>query len=676
MTRWIRCAITLLLIMPLAMSGQVKESVTVSVVEVPVTVVDRSGAPVRGLTAANFEVVDEGKKRDITALDAIDFSSTESMKAVSPLNPAARRNFLILFDLSYSSPTSITRAQTAARDFVTKGAQKRDRIAVASIDSTKGFRLLTNFTTDRALLGQAINSPAQFRGSDPLQIASAPLLELPTNQTASGLTGGKNADAVAENMADLARGSNQANAAFKRQGVERQIGMLAGLAKTLRSIAGQKHVIFLSEGFDPSVIQGRESQGISTEVSETNTAVENGEIWKVDNDTRFGNTASSNLLTRMADMFKRSDVILHAVDIAGLRVDNDVQSGSNRKSNEGLFLLANSTGGDVIKNSNDMGSNFDRMSKSQEVVYVLAFNAPTSTPGKFHNLKVKLVNVPGGRIQSRAGYYEAGGENVVERSLSNAEIVLNDIAQNDIHLSAMASAFPVTGGGNAQVPVVLEINGSNIMAAARNGKATTQVMIYAFDEEGNVRDMVNQQMQLDMAKVANWMSSGGIKYYGTLSLPPGNYAIKSLVRVAESDVKGYARRDIVVAKPGEMAISQPIFMEAPGKWLMIKGPIRDKAAAYPFEVNGESFIPSAAVALKNGEPRKFVVFVQNAGPDELSFDVAPQAKLLSQLKSDTGTKLVFQLDGVAASTAALDVTVRKKGGAGERKSTVPIAIVQ
>src|SRR5437588_9090685 len=116
-----------------AVYAQVKETVTVSVVEVPVTVVDRAGEPVRGLTAANFKILDEGKERPVTAFDTIDFASAESLKATSPMNPAARRNFMLLFDTGYSSPKSIERAQTAARDFISKMVQKRDRVAVATI---------------------------------------------------------------------------------------------------------------------------------------------------------------------------------------------------------------------------------------------------------------------------------------------------------------------------------------------------------------------------------------------------------------------------------------------------------------------------------------------------------------------------------------------------------------
>src|SRR5436305_513222 len=96
----------------------VRETVTVSVVEVPVTVVDRDGNAIRGLTAANFRVLDEGKERAVTSFDSVDFASLDSLTATSPLNPAARRNFMLLFDLTFSSPNSITRAQQAARDFV------------------------------------------------------------------------------------------------------------------------------------------------------------------------------------------------------------------------------------------------------------------------------------------------------------------------------------------------------------------------------------------------------------------------------------------------------------------------------------------------------------------------------------------------------------------------------
>src|ERR1700731_1253673 len=95
-----------------------QETVTVHVVEVPVTVIDRQGNPVRGLKPGNFELFDDGKRQTITAFDAIAFASPASMRAISPVNPNARRSFLLLFGLGYSDVKSIQRARIAAKQFL------------------------------------------------------------------------------------------------------------------------------------------------------------------------------------------------------------------------------------------------------------------------------------------------------------------------------------------------------------------------------------------------------------------------------------------------------------------------------------------------------------------------------------------------------------------------------
>jgi VWFA-related protein len=650
--------------------GQVKESVTVSVVEVPVTVVDRAGNAIKGLTRENFEIIDEGKKREISSLDSIDFSSVESMSQASPLNPAARRNFLLVFDLTFSSPSSITRAQQGARDFVTKMVEKRDRVGVATVDVDRGFRFLTAFTTDRNLVDAAIANPATFRGNDPLQLAGTlPIAEV---SNISATSGGR-VDAIAE-FNDMVRRAGKAEDQYNRQKIDRQVNLLAGLAKTLRSVSGQKHLVLLSEGFDPRLIQGRDA-GVSSQQVVENAAAESGEIWNVDNDNRFGSATSMSLVDRLAEAAKRSDVILDAVDIRGVRSDTDAATGFDRKSNEGLHLLANSAGGTVFKNANSLATDFQRVLKAQEVVYVLAFAAPTSQPGKFHNLKIRLVNAPAGaRATYRAGYYEAGTESAAERTLSNAEIVIGDVRQDAVHLSALAAPFP-TRTANAQVPVIVEINGKDIVEGLKGNTASTEIFVYAFDEQGLVRDSLYQRMGVDLEKVGAQLRSSGIKYYGTLSLPEGKYAIKTLVRIAESDKKGYVRTDLVVPHPGDTTVSQPFFFEEPGKWLMVKGGTHDKSnSGYPFEVNGEPFIPSATVRVRNGEARKFAVFVQNASPDEITLDTNPKAKLVSQLKSANGSKFVFQLDGPIGNVATLDVTAKKKGSTIQQTSSVGLVV--
>lgn len=660
-----RIALLLLLVAGTA-AAQVKESITVSYVEVPVTVVDRSGNPVRGLTAANFEIIDEGKKRDISGLDTVDFASVDSVKTLSALNPAARRNFLIVFDLTFSSPHTVTRAQDAARSFVTKMVTKQDRVGVATVDIAHGFRLLTSFTTDRKMVDAAIANPGTFRTFDPLQLAGAGFDKETLNQLSGD--GGK----APSDLRDIARMMDKQQDDYNRDKIDRQLNLLSGLAKVLRAIRGEKHLIFLSEGFDSRLIQGRDA-GISDQGQEEQQMVEHGQIWNVDNNNRYGSSSSLDLLRRMSELAKRSDVILDAVDIHGLRTDLDARDGLLRKSNEGLHLLANSTGGTVFQNSNDLASSFQRVIKAEEVRYVLAFQAPVSQAGKFHNLKVRLVNVPGGRAIARSGYYEAGGDTAAERTLSNAEIVVNDVPQDALHIASLAVPF-ATNGENAQVPVIVEVNGGDVAGAVSGKKATLDLFTYAFDDEGLVRDQIYQRVALDLGQAGAALRASGLKYYATLSLPPGKYAVKTLVRVVESDKKGFARNDVVVPTRDDVAVSQPLFMEQPAKWVMIKGPSHDKSGAtYPFEINGEPFIPSASVHVNSGEPHRFVVFVENASPDEMTLATNPQAKLVAQVRTPNGSKLVFELGKVAPAVSVLNVTVRKRGSEDSRTASMPIS---
>src|SRR5207253_1150066 len=192
--------------------AQVKETVNVYVVEVPVTVVDSSGNPVRGLTAANFELTDNGQKRAITSFDKIDFASTESVSAISPLNPSARRQFMLLFDLGYSSPNSLVRAQDAARKFVKESVQPRDLVAVGTVEPDRGFRMLSAFTTDRALIASTIDDPRGFRGADPLQIANqTEAFKAPEDTTGTAIGGSTNRSIADEEARAMAQARKHVN---------------------------------------------------------------------------------------------------------------------------------------------------------------------------------------------------------------------------------------------------------------------------------------------------------------------------------------------------------------------------------------------------------------------------------------------------------------------------------
>lgn len=671
-----RLALLFLLLLPVTAFAQFGEKVEVNFLEVPVTVIGRDGKPVRNLTRANFEVFDNGQKRSIESFDAIDFSSVETMRAVSPLNPASRRNFLLLFDLSYSTPTSISRAQEAARNFVARSVGKRDLVGIGVINVDRGFRLLTAFTTDRPLLAAAIADPGNFRAFDPLQIGSTADAIFDSGSAQGEATGRneRSGDPGAEVVADLKRAVTAADDSYRRMRVTKQVDSLGDIARSLQGLAGRKHIVLLSEGFDPRLVQGR-MVGDTLEQNEENQAVSMGEVWKVDSDKRFGHSGAQRSLQLMAEKFARADVVLHAVDIQGVRMQQDVRGGTKVNSNDGLFLLANATGGEVFRNSNDLSAGFDTLIRQHDVVYVLGFRVPTSgsKPGDFRNLDVKLVNVPGARVSHRDGYYTTGAESNIERSLSTAEIILNDIPASDLDVAAMAAAFPA-GDRNAQVPVILEISGPDLIRAAKNNIASTDIFVYAFDEDGLVRDQIFQPMRFDMARVGDRLKAAGVKFYGTLLLPPGKYALKSLVRVGETDQKTFHRIDVTVPDGDDVAVLPPMFFAEPGNWVMLKAEPRQKGKApYPFVLNGETFIPDARATIREG--RRFTVWVWNATPEELSWETAPEATLVSQTEGTDMTKLVFSLGKVPSGVSELGVTIRKKGSTDERRVSVPVQFI-
>ena len=156
-----------LLLLPGLAAAQVAEKITVSLVEVPVAVVDGSGNPVRGLKAENFELSDDRGRHEITSFDAIDFAAPGA-EIMAP----ARRNFLFLFDLSNATPKSMQRAQTAAGEFVKRQSHPRDLFAVGTIDADHGFRMVTAFTSDRPLVVAALENPKAFMTRDPLGLAN------------------------------------------------------------------------------------------------------------------------------------------------------------------------------------------------------------------------------------------------------------------------------------------------------------------------------------------------------------------------------------------------------------------------------------------------------------------------------------------------------------------------
>jgi len=681
--------LTLILFTAVAADGRqraadARESIDVVLVEVPVHVVDRAGNAVRGLTAENFEVFDEGKKRNITHFERIDLANLPSAPALAPMNPAVRRNFLLLFDLSYSSPGNLERSREAAREFIRRGLRERDVAAVGSYAVEQGFRFLTAFTGDEQMLLKAVDSlghPQFVKAVDPLMLS---IIFDTANPAAAP---GKNADPV-EEATDLTRGNQRANDDMQRARIRRQLQSFSGLARVLDRLRGQKQVLLLSEGFDAQLVHGREQTSSADSTADFGASV-TGEVWKVDNDQRFGNTAAASVLEQMATIFKRSDVTLHSVDIKGLRSSVDAREGTKRNSNESLFLMADSTGGQLFKNSNDLGANLQNLLKQQDVIYILGFQGSVSKKGdSFHAVKVKLRNVPNARVHHRAGYYERTREDsAIERTLSLGEIMTADVPQDDVHLDALSTAFP-SDIGHPHVPVILEIDGRSLKEKITGGRATVEIFVYAFDQQAVARDFIYQKVTLDLAKVGASLDKKGIKFYGALNIPPGDYVVKSLIRVGESGRMGFERVNVKVPDFASPFLLSPFVVEESREWVMVKAPPRRPADLdYPFTVAAESFVPASAVRMANGKPYEIALFGFNFSTEK--FDLV--VKLRNEAGETRDAKVVlvghtppankhttllvsFTPAGLAAGRHTLEFQITPAGQQSSHRTSLPFVV--
>ena len=622
--------------------GVVQEKATVTVIEVPVNVIGKDGKPVAGLTAADFELYDNGKKQEITGFEVADLRTPVAMPGQAP-NPfpegppaAARRHWLLVFDLSYASPSGLIRAREGAHALVEKDMGPSDLAGVATISTEKGWNLVENFTSDKLQLRHAIDTLGLGKKGalDPLSLAVVQP-SLVEDATASGTSSAKD-EAIREYFVDLNRMAQKSSDDRERGRIATHMNGLGQIAQVLNSVRGRKYVLLFSEGFENRMLMGNAGRG-ATPLGQTNStqdtspdAVLRGETWKVDSDTRFGSSTTRGFLANAMEGFRRSDVVLDTIDISGLRAEGDVA----RKAGSGadaLFTMAKETNGEFIRNANQLSGELKQVIQRTDIVYVLAFQPKeVSKPGTFHELKVK-VRVPTSKIAARSGYYEPKpyrNLTPMERVLASGDL-LSGGGGSQLPVNVLVAPFATTGR-IAQVPVIFEIPGKALLEGDTSNVSGVQVYAYANDSRGVLTDYLTQDISLDLKVARAKLETGGIKYYGTLFLPPGQYTLRTLVRNAFTGRSAVSTAAVKVpATPGGDPTVLPFFYQDPAApWAMIKPNPRAGASPapveYPFAVGGDSFIPAALPVVAKGATAQVAVVTYNFTPGSDPLQVVPE----------------------------------------------------
>jgi VWFA-related protein len=605
--------------LPALAQQRFSESTDIVAVEVPVQVV-RDGKPVRGLNRDDFEIYEGRQKQAVTGFEVVDLAAIPAnVRGAAPQAPrlpmTARRKFVLMFDMGFSSLPAMTKARQAARELLDGTFHPTDLVAVAALFPSKGPQLLVGFTSDRKLVEDAIDhlDPVQMRSGGGVQVAADPLMlgggdggdhELRGHAAeavdqASDRNGQNLGSGLSDGINPIATPLERSERTASQRDMEQFTKALTLFANTLASVHGRKYVVLLSEGFDSTVATGVSDVD---EVEEMDTHSIRGDVWNIDSDKRYGNTRAGSMMEKMLDALRRADCVVQAVDIGGVRAGDNVKAIKSR-GRDSLFMMANSTGGEFYPNFNNLGAAMEKVLDRTSVTYVLTFQPDVKRDGQYHKLRVELKNPQGARVVYRPGYYAPkpyAQQTAMEKVLGASGQVAAGREGGPVGVSLLAAPFQQEGA-KAYVPVLVEIDGPSLVGATQGNVLPAEIFVYAFDAQGAVHDYFSERLGLDLAKVGPAVRQAGVKLFGHLDLPPGSYSVRALVRNGLTGAAGLKVASLEVpafAQAGPVLLP-PFFPETPGRWLIVReSKSRQGKAEYPFMAGDKPYIPASKPALE------------------------------------------------------------------------------
>jgi VWFA-related protein len=655
--RILRVALPVVLVLSAALSAQDKAApkapatpvfdADVSLVLLPVFVIDKDGKAVRGLTAADFEVQQDGRKAEVVSFRYVDTTDAEEQDELKVAS-AARRRFLLLFDKSFTDLPGLDRARRAAGDFVRRRLTASDLAAVATFDVQNGVRVVANFTDDRALLVHAIATlgvPSLARISDPLGLAMDVGL---TDLQATGAgeetqTAAPQAlvDSVARVMVVRMRAADEQ---VYQHNVNTLLDGLDTLARALRGVDGRKQVLYFSAGFDARVLVGQ----WGADQKAAGEAVAAGRLWEVDSLARFGDSRVREALANTTRSLAAADTVVHSIDVTGLGNDHSLTQTAvsqdltrDTTNRESLGFFAHETGGRLFDNANNLGPALGEMLEMTSRYYVLGIQPDReSQPGSFHKLKVKVAR-KGVKLSHRPGYFEKsapGAErSTLQRQFDLAELVVTGgDGRNDLPFTSLCLPFP-SPGEKQTLGLVVQVPRASLPWSSSEAVGV-EVYGYAVADDGTVHDHLAQSLQLDPARADPQGRAQGLSLYGTFEVPPGRYTIRLLVREAASGRSSLRMLDVTVPPYDGRAVFAlpPLVLDEDERWLKLElGQARKPGqdATAPFQLDARPFVPRTSFEVRPGSKERLVLMVFDP---EQAGDPAADVEIRSSLTASDG----------------------------------------
>ena len=588
------------------------------IVSVDVIVRDASGNVVKGLTAADFEVTEDGKPQTIRSftfeqiseqpkgIETADLLATaearlaDDAKRPQPGAPpasdaaaepkpmssqalAGRRLIVLLFDISSMQPEDVQRAVDSATKYVNEKMSPADMVAVATVSST--LDVLADFSSDRAKVGAALAALSYQEGT-----ATPP----------------PSADTVATDDAAATDASTATEdaAAMDMFNNDIRLRALKALAETLAPIEQKKAILYFSAGMQRS-----------------------------GDDNQVELRAAINAAVR-------AHVAIYPVDTRGLQAvvpGGDASQASGRgsalfsgrgvsqqfsrltASQDTLGSLASDTGGKAFLDSNDFGEAFARVQRDMSAYYLLGYDSDNlAKDGRFRRIRVRAKK-SGLRIEARSGYYAdrdfahtARGD----RETALQEQLFSAVSATDLPV-LVSSAFFRLAADRYYVPISMAVPGSAVPIPAEKDqdKIELDVLGVVMDEQGRPVGRIRQTMKLPPGSVGT-LTAKQILYQSAVTLPPGRFSVKVVVRENTSGLMGSFEAPVIVPELKQSSLKVSSVVLSTQRQASTAG-----KSDNPLVRNGEQLVPNLTHIVGKDQKMYFYYEVYEPGSTENAPDV-------------------------------------------------------
>jgi len=524
--RWLRASARTLAVLTLIVSlnaspfaQQAAFRTNVDLVVVDVVVRDKSGAPVRGLTANDFEIREDNRPQQIVSFNVEEITTTPpKAQPIPPLlvagtqtpdkaAPAAdvaatpvrredlagRRLIVLLFDLSSMQPEDLERAGRAAADYVDKQMVDADLVAVATIDTT--LKVVSDFTADREQVKTALS---QFSS------VSAVGFETPAAETtATDETTASTGDAVTADTGEYDLFNNDA-----------RLRAIRTLSEELAPIEQKKSILYFSGGMTRS---GGDNQ-VELRAATTAAVRANVALYPVD-------TRGLQAVVPGGDASRASARGVNAFSGRGVNQQFDQLFASQ----DTLQTLAADTGGKAFTDSNDFGAAFTQVQRDTSSYYLIGYSSTnTQKDGRFRRISVRVKRADL-RVEARPGYYadrDFAHTGKQDRDRQLEEQISAPVSATDLPVVVSAGWFRLAAD-RYYVPLSVAVSGGGLRDAPQKG--TLDVLGLIRDEQGRPVGRMRETLDIPPDAGGN-RSSRQVLYQSGLTLPPGRFSVKVVVR--------------------------------------------------------------------------------------------------------------------------------------------------